>query len=64
MFKRLNGNIIIALCTACAMIAFAFYERYEVAGPERPRARFTSPPPAICHATGLVRPIPPQGLQK
>jgi hypothetical protein len=29
MLKRLNGNIITALCTACAMIAFAFYERYK-----------------------------------
>jgi hypothetical protein len=28
MLKRLNPNIIIALCTACAMIAFAFYRAY------------------------------------
>jgi hypothetical protein len=27
MFKR--SNIIVALCTACALIAFAFYQRYE-----------------------------------
>ena len=29
MFKKLNSNIIIALCTSCAIIAFAFYERRE-----------------------------------
>lgn len=28
MQKRLNANMIIALCTGCGMIAFAFYERY------------------------------------
>ena len=28
MLKRLNSNIITALCTACAMIAFAFYQAY------------------------------------
>jgi hypothetical protein len=32
MLKRLNANIIIALCTSCAIIAFAFYERYEASG--------------------------------
>lgn len=26
MLKRLNANIIIALCTSCALIAFARYE--------------------------------------
>ena len=29
MIKRLNPNIIIAFCTSCALIAFAFYERYK-----------------------------------
>jgi hypothetical protein len=29
MLKRLNANIIIAFCTSCAMIAFAFYQRHE-----------------------------------
>jgi hypothetical protein len=29
MFKRLNALVIIAFCTSCAMIAFAFYRRYE-----------------------------------
>jgi hypothetical protein len=28
MLKRLDSNIIIALCTSCAIIAFAFYERH------------------------------------
>ncbi|HEY6272050.1 MAG TPA: hypothetical protein VIX19_08660 [Terriglobales bacterium] len=28
MLKKLNANIILALCTSCALIAFAFYERY------------------------------------
>jgi len=36
MLKRLNANIIIAFCTSCALIAFAFYERYE--GPIQVRA--------------------------
>jgi uncharacterized membrane protein YqjE len=31
VLKRLNGNIIIALCTTCAIIAFAFDQRYEAA---------------------------------
>ena len=29
MLKKLNTNIILAFCTSCAMIAFAFYQRYE-----------------------------------
>jgi hypothetical protein len=29
MIKRLNANIIIALCASCGIVAFAFYERYE-----------------------------------
>ena len=32
MLKQFNSNVIIALFTACAMIAFAFYERYEPSG--------------------------------
>jgi hypothetical protein len=28
MLKKLNAKIIIALCTSCAIIAFAFYERH------------------------------------
>jgi hypothetical protein len=32
MIKRLNANIIIALCTSCALIAFAFYQRHEASG--------------------------------
>jgi hypothetical protein len=32
MFKKLNSNIIVALCTGCALIAFAFYERHEASG--------------------------------
>jgi hypothetical protein len=28
MLKKLNANIIVALCASCAIIAFAFYERY------------------------------------
>jgi membrane protein YdbS with pleckstrin-like domain len=31
MLKRLNANIIIALCASCGIIAFAFYERYAAA---------------------------------
>jgi hypothetical protein len=31
MFK-LNRNIVIALCTACAILAFAFYERHHPSG--------------------------------
>jgi hypothetical protein len=32
MLKRINANIITALCTSCAMIAFAFYERHGASG--------------------------------
>lgn len=28
MFKKANSNIVIAICTGCAMVLFAFYERY------------------------------------
>lgn len=28
MLKKLNANIIVALCASCAMIAFTFYQRY------------------------------------
>jgi Flp pilus assembly protein TadB len=28
MLKRLNSNIITALCTGCAMIAFAFFQAH------------------------------------
>jgi hypothetical protein len=28
MLKRLNANIIIAFCTSCAIVAFAFDQRY------------------------------------
>ena len=28
MFKRLNSTLIIALCTSCAMIAFAFLQAH------------------------------------
>ncbi len=29
MLKKRNSTIVIALCTAAALIAFAFYRRYE-----------------------------------
>ena len=32
MLKRPNATILIALCTSCALIAFAFYERYDGSG--------------------------------
>jgi hypothetical protein len=28
MLKKLNANIIVALCASCAIIAFRFYERH------------------------------------
>jgi hypothetical protein len=27
MLQKLDANIVVALCTSCAIIAFAFYER-------------------------------------
>jgi hypothetical protein len=39
MFKKLNANIIVALCASCAIIAFAFYERYA-ASPIVPAGAF------------------------
>jgi hypothetical protein len=32
VLKELSSNIIIALCTSCAIIAFAFYQRHEASG--------------------------------
>jgi membrane protein YdbS with pleckstrin-like domain len=39
MLKKLNANIIVALCASCAIIAFAFYERYA-ASPIVPAGAF------------------------
>jgi len=39
MLKRLNANIIVALCASCALIAFAFYERHA-ASPIMPADAF------------------------
>lgn len=39
MLKKLNANIIVALCASCAIIAFAFYERYA-ASPIAPAGAF------------------------
>ena len=47
MLKRLNVNIIIAVSTCCAMIAFAFYERYEASGTV-PEVAFYGAAAAIC----------------
>jgi len=47
MLKRLNVNIIIAFSTSCAMIAFAFYERYEASGTV-PEVAFYGAAAAIC----------------
>ncbi len=33
MLKRLNTKIIVALCTSCAIIGFAFYERHAASNP-------------------------------
>jgi hypothetical protein len=41
MFKRLNTLVIIAVCTSCALIAFAFYQRHE-APAQCPRSRSIS----------------------
>ena len=42
MLKKLNANIIVALCASCAIIAFAFYERYAASAQGARRSRFTS----------------------
>jgi hypothetical protein len=47
MNKRPDINLIIALCTACSMIAFAFYERYE-ASHTVPQVAFYLAAAAIC----------------
>jgi hypothetical protein len=46
MLKRLNANIIIALCTSGAMIGFALYQRYASAG--------TVPEFALCVAAAVI----------
>jgi hypothetical protein len=47
MIKRRNGNIVTALCTSSAMIAFAFYERHATAAPV-PEIAFYLAAAAIC----------------
>jgi hypothetical protein len=47
MFKKLNSNIIIALCTSCALIAFAFYERHGASG-SVPAVAFYGAAAVIC----------------
>ncbi len=50
MLKRLNANIIIALCTSGAMIGFALYQRYASAG--------TVPEFALCVAAAVICLLP------
>jgi membrane protein YdbS with pleckstrin-like domain len=47
MLKKLNANIIVALCASCAIIAFAFYERYA-ASPIVPAGAFYVTAVVIC----------------
>jgi hypothetical protein len=47
MLKKLNSNIIIALCTSCAIIAFAFYERHA-ASRSVPAVAFYGAAAVIC----------------
>jgi hypothetical protein len=47
MTKRRNADVIVALCTGCALIAFAFYERYEASGTV-PAVAFYVAAAAIC----------------
>jgi hypothetical protein len=47
MTKRRNAEIIFALCTGCALIAFAFYERMKPQGTV-PAVAFYVAAAAIC----------------
>ncbi|MEI9970720.1 MAG: hypothetical protein WDO73_00980 [Ignavibacteriota bacterium] len=47
MLKKINGNIAIALCTAGAMIAYEFYERYG-ASIQVPAVAFYGAAAGIC----------------
>jgi hypothetical protein len=47
MFKKFNSTIIIALCTAAALVAFAFDQRYE-ASITIPEVGFYLAAAAIC----------------
>ena len=47
MLKKLNANIIVALCASCAIIAFAFYKRYA-ASPIVPAGAFYLAAAVIC----------------
>jgi hypothetical protein len=47
MTKRHNADIIVALCTSCALIAFAFYQRSEASGTV-PAVAFYVAAAAIC----------------
>jgi hypothetical protein len=44
---RINANIVIASCTSCALIAFAFYERYQASNPV-PEVAFYGAAAIIC----------------
>jgi hypothetical protein len=47
MLKKLNANIIVALCTSSALIAFAFYERHQASG-SVPAVAFYGAAAVIC----------------
>jgi hypothetical protein len=57
MSKEQKANIVTALCTACAMIAFAFYKRYATSFAISSTALFVAAA-VVCLAPalyGLVR---------
>jgi len=47
MPKKLNANIIVALCVSCVMIGFAFYDRHA-ASPIAPAGAFYLVAAVIC----------------
>jgi hypothetical protein len=53
MFKRLNSTIITALCTACALIAFAFFQAHFAVRP----TTFDLAAAAICLLPVIFAPI-------
>jgi len=62
MTKRRNANIIVASCTSCALIAFAFYERYE-ASSTMPAVAFYVAAAVICLLPVLYASLRPKSCR-
>ncbi len=63
MFKRFNANFITALCTGCAIIAFAFFQAHvNVSATTLDVAAATIGLLPAAFGTGLAEELPKQDL--